>query len=71
MKINFTEEIYKCFTEQYPEREKSYTKIIQGNYDVVFEVVKVYENMVENISLLIDLVIKLKKRTNAKQSKKL
>ncbi len=62
MKIKFEKEIWKCFKEQYPEKEKSYTKLLRGNYDAVFEGVKVYEDMVETFTLLINLIVKLKNK---------
>ena len=65
MKIKFEKEIWKCFKEQYPEKEKSYTSLLKGDYcsidpGLMFEGVKVYEDMVEVLTFLIKLIGKLK-----------
>lgn len=59
MKINFSKEICKCFKKQYPEKEKSYTKLLRWNYGVTFENVKNYEDMMKTLTLMINLIRKL------------
>jgi len=62
MKIDFATEIGKCFQEQYSEKEKAYMRIFGGDWDIVFEDLKVYDEMVENLSFLIKLIVKLKNK---------
>jgi len=58
MKIDFSGEIVKCFSKQYPEKEENYNRIIHTRfYDNDF--LEIYNDMMETIPILIKLIIKL------------
>jgi len=61
MEDNFATEISKCFKKQYPEKEKAYTGLLHGNYDGVIEGIKIYDDMMENLTFMIELIMKLKR----------
>lgn len=64
MKIDFEEEIWECFLQQYPKENQLYEKYCRCECKNAIEQMKTYNSMVDNFSFLIILMQKLEEENN-------